>query len=253
MQRYADRGYDQLRPIKLTHNVFDYADGSVLLELGKTRVLCAISLSPGVPFFLKGKKQGWLTASYSMLPMSTHVRLEREISSKRNDRSVEISRLIGRVFRSVVLLDNLGERTIYIDCDVLQADGGTRTACITAASVALRNAQERWLQEKIIQAPILKDEVFAVSIGIVQGRALLDIDFNEDSAGQADFNFIMTKSGDFIEIQGIAERHPIQWHVIESMKELAYKGMHQYAAYFSTVPHCSAQGCTPMLFKTLTV
>jgi ribonuclease PH len=224
MQRSYERLSHQVRPTRVTYNVFDYADGSVLLEMGKTRVICGITLAAGVPQFLKGKQQGWLTASYSLLPTSTKNRIERESATKRNERSVEISRLIGRSLRTIVKLSRIGERTITVDCDVLQADGGTRAACITAASLALRSAQERWLYENILKDPVIIDDIAALSVGIYNSTYLVDLDFAEDSKVDADFNFVFTKSGKIIEIQGTAEREPLSWQEIEAMSSFAWQG-----------------------------
>jgi ribonuclease PH len=180
--------------------------------MGKTKVLCAVSLQQGVPHFLRGKKTGWLTAEYSLLPASTPIRTVREITAnKRNGRTIEISRVIGRALRSVVNLDPLGEQTIFIDCDVLQADGGTRTACITGAYLALKAAVAQWLHRGIISETILIDELAAISVGLAQDTVLLDLDFIEDSATEADFNFVLTRSGKIIELQGSAEKFPIKW------------------------------------------
>ncbi|HEX2977729.1 MAG TPA: ribonuclease PH [Candidatus Babeliales bacterium] len=224
MHRSYQRLSHEVRPTRVTYNVFDYADGSVLLEIGKTRVICGVTLSSGVPHFLKGKQQGWLTASYSLLPTSTKNRIERESAAKRNERSVEISRLIGRSLRTIIKFSVLGERTINVDCDVLQADGGTRAACITAASIALRIAQDRWLSGHVIKEPVMSDEIAALSVGVQNGTCLVDLDFAEDSQVAADFNFVFTKSGKIIEIQGTAEREPLSWHEIERMRELAWQG-----------------------------
>ncbi len=224
--RTGQRQHDQLRPISVTYNVMEYASGSVLLELGKTRVICTATVQSGVPPHLKGSKTGWLTAEYAMLPSATHERTPRESTTgKRNGRNMEISRLIGRCLRSVINLANIGEQTIYIDCDVLQADGGTRTACITAASLALMSAQQKWLTSGIIKHPIMNDELAAVSVGITDGTVLLDLDYEEDSEIDADFNVILTKSGTIVEIQGCAERKPMTWDQFESIKSLAIKGV----------------------------
>lgn len=226
MVRSDGRAYDQMRPLKITYGMYSCADASVLCELGNTKVLCAVSLQHNVPPFLRGKKIGWLTAEYAMLPTATQLRTEREgAAGKRNGRALEISRLIGRALRSVVNLDTFGERTIVIDCDVLQADGSTRTACITGAYLALRYAVQRWLATGQLGSTILTDDIAAVSVGMHQGRPLLDLNFAEDSAIDADFNFVMTRAGAVIEIQGAAERLPIEWSDIEAMRTVAYKGI----------------------------
>lgn len=226
--RHDGRLPDQLRPIKVTYNVFDYAAGSVLFEQGKTRVLCAVTINDGVPPFLKGRKTGWLTAEYAMLPAATPVRNQREaVTGKRSGRSVEISRLIGRVVRCAVKLDLLADKTIVIDCDVQQADGGTRAACITASMLALRCAQELWLANKIIQQPFIRYDLAAVSVGVVQGRALLDIDFQEDSTSDADYNLVLTSTGSVVEIQGSAEKDALTWEHCEQVLALARSGVIQ--------------------------
>ncbi len=207
--RRQGRPLDQMRDARITYDVFGYAAGSVLFELGNTKVLCSVSLQPGVPAFLKGKRVGWLTAEYAMLPTATTVRTTRESEQgRKNGRNVEISRFIGRSLRAVVDLEKIGERTIIIDCDVLQADGSTRTACITAANFALEQAQRAWISARIIDAPIMHDGIAAVSIGLYDGQILVDLDFREDSSIDADFNIVMTRSGQFVEVQGAAERRP---------------------------------------------
>lgn len=235
MQRANKRCYDQIRPIRLVYDIFEYTDGSVLLEIGKTKVLCAVSIALGVPHFLRGKNQGWLTASYALLPASTKNRAERDSMGKRNERAIEISRLIGRVIRSVCFFEDMSERTIYIDCDVLQADGSTRTACITAASLALKLAQQRWLYQGIIKEPIMLDDLAGVSVGLVDGEVLVDLDFNEDSQAEADFNFVFNKNGDIVEVQGTAEKHPISWTTLENMKILAHQGANDIFASISSL------------------
>lgn len=204
------RSSHDFRSVSITYNVFDYADGSVLIELGKTKVLCAVTLQDKVPPFLKGTRTGWLTAHYNMLPASCHNRIEREIKlGKPNGRFVEISRLIGRCLRSIVNLELLGEKTIIIDCDVLQADGGTRTAAITGVGLALKQAQAVWLEKKIIKQPLMTDDIAALSVGIKNGELLVDLDYQEDSTIDADFNVVMSKSGGIIEVQGTAEQKPV--------------------------------------------
>lgn len=228
-----DRSFDQLRTVNVTLHFSGYAAGSVLFEIGKTKVLCAVTMQRGVPHFLRGTKTGWLTAEYAMLPTSTSIRSVRESSSvKRNGRSVEISRLIGRSLRSVVSLAQLGEYTITIDCDVLQADGGTRTACITGAYLALREAEKRWLESGAITTPILTGGVAAISVGLVQDAVRLDLDFIEDSHADADFNFVLTSMGNIVEIQGSSERCSISWDVFERIKQLAVTGINDL---FSTI------------------
>src|ERR1700733_7049097 len=224
--RASGRACDQMRPVKVSYNVFGYAPGSVLFELGDTKVLCSVTLSTGVPPFLKGTRTGWLTAEYAMLPTACQTRTIRESSqAKRNDRSVEISRLIGRCLRSIVNLNALGERTIHVDCDVLQADGSTRTASITGASLALKRAVAQWVANGDLLENIMQDEIVAVSAGFLKGQALLDLDFAEDSSIDADYNFVLTRSKKIIEIQGSAEKNAISWQQFDVLKELAIKGI----------------------------
>jgi len=225
MKRTHGRAFDQVRSITVHYDVIEYAAASILFEQGKTKLLCSVTLQNSVPPFLKGKKTGWLTAEYAMLPTATHTRKERDSLSRPNGRSMEISRLIGRVLRSVVDLDLLGERTIVVDCDVVQADGSTRTACITAASLALKIAIDRWLCAGKIGSVILKEEVAGISVGACDDHVLVDLDFNEDSSLGADFNFIITRSGKIVEIQGSAEKNPISWATIEKMHQLAFAGV----------------------------
>lgn len=225
MRRAFDRLHDQLRDVKISYNVFGYAPGSVLFELGNTKILCSVTLQPGVPPFLKGSKTGWLTAEYAMLPTSGRIRSARESTqAKRNDRAVEISRLIGRSLRCVVNLAAYGERTIFVDCDVLQADGSTRTASITGAYIALRMAVQQWLATGELAQDILTDAVVAVSAGMHNGTALLDLDFQEDTMLDADYNFVFTKTQKIIEIQGAAEKKAISWQDFDQLKDLAIKG-----------------------------
>src|ERR1700733_6301212 len=189
--RSGKREYNELRPLKVAYDIYSYTPGSVLFEMGNTKILCSVTLQNSVPHFLRGKRRGWLTAEYALLPASTPIRTVREVSAnKRNGRTIEISRLIGRSLRSVADLAVLGESTIFIDCDVLQADGGTRTACITGAYLALKAAVVRWLEKGIIHQSLLKDELGAVSVGIADDLTLLDLDFIEDSTTFADFNFV---------------------------------------------------------------
>lgn len=226
MKRSEGRAYNQLRKVTISYNAFGYAAGSVLFGLGKTKVLCTVTLQPNVPSFLKGKKMGWLTAEYAMLPTATTVRTVRDSCSvKKNGRAIEISRLIGRSLRSTVDLTTIGERTIFVDCDVLQADGGTRAACVTGSFLALEVAQKRWLEHELIKNPILTNAVAAISVGVKDGKPLLDLDFNEDSSIDADFNFVLTRSGAIIEMQGAAEASPVSWEQFEAMRTLAQQGV----------------------------
>ncbi len=235
LKRKHGRSHNCVRPLNISYNVFGYAPGSVLFEMGNTKVLCAVSLQNNVPPFLRGKGTGWLTAEYAMLPTATQQRINRESSSfKRNGRSIEISRLIGRALRTMVNLEKLGERTIYIDCDVLQADGGTRTACITGASAALEMAVQTWLQNGNLAQDILVDRIAAVSVGVCQEGAILDLNYEEDCSINADVNVVMTKSGKLVEIQGTAEKEPISWDTFEDVKLLACQGVEQIFAFLDS-------------------
>ena len=226
MMRSEKRKYDEIRSIKITYDVCESSAGSVLFEIGKTKVLCNVTIQNGTPHFFQDKKSGWLTAEYSMIPPATQVRTVREASiQRRNSRSLEISRLIGRVFRTVVLLDKIAQKTIFIDCDVIQADGGTRAAAITGSWLALKLAEERWLEENVIAAPMLTEDVAAISVGIKDGQCLLDLDYPEDLKIDCDFNFVLTRSGSILEIQGTAEKSPLLWRDFDSMKQLALNGV----------------------------
>jgi ribonuclease PH len=226
MQRPSGRRHDELRPVRLTRRFTRHAEGSVLVEFGDTRVVCTASVDEKVPPFLKGKAQGWLTAEYGMLPRSTNTRSDREAArGKQSGRTLEIQRLIGRSLRSVFDLAALGERTLQIDCDVIQADGGTRTASITGAFVAAYDAV-RWLRERgMIETLPVVDFVAAVSVGVFQGTPLLDLDYIEDSACETDMNVVMTGSGGFVEVQGTAEGKPFTREQMDALLELARKGI----------------------------
>lgn len=231
--RSGNRACDELRPMKVTYDVFGYAAGSVLFELGKTKVLCAVTLQNGVPHFLRGKHRGWLTAEYALLPVSTPVRTVREsTSNKRNGRTIEISRLVGRALRAVSNLQVLGEQTIFIDCDVLQADGGTRTACITGAFLALKAAEAIWKSRGLIPYGFLKDDLVAVSVGVNGQGAYLDMDFAEDSVADADFNFVLTRAGRLVEVQGASERETVSWDDFDLAKSYALKGAQELFEFF---------------------
>ncbi len=225
-RRSDGRLYSDLRSLSVQVSPFGFADGSVLMGLGNTKVLCSVNMIDGVPLFLKGKRCGWLTSEYAMMPCSTNKRSVRESSSvKRNSRSVEISRLIGRCFRAVVDLSDIGEKTIHIDCDVLQADGGTRVCAISGASMALEVAQRKWLEDGTIKSPIVKERIAAVSVIALAGQLLLDASQDEDGLADADFNFVMTESGKIIEIQGTGEKKGLDWDTFCEMKELAEAGV----------------------------
>jgi len=217
-ERLYGRAADALRPVRIERGYARHAEGSALIEFGETRVLCTVSVEERVPAFLKGKGQGWLTAEYGMLPRSTSTRTEREASrGRQGGRTLEIQRLIGRSLRAVVDLARLGERTLQIDCDVLQADGGTRTASITGAFVAAYDAL-RWLRERQLIAELpLRDFVAAVSVGVHGGRVLVDLDYAEDSTCETDMNVVMTGRGGFVEVQGTAEGAPFAQQELDSM------------------------------------
>jgi ribonuclease PH len=222
--RHDGRGPDALRPVRLIRNYTRYAEGSVLVEFGHTHVLCTATIEEGVPSFLRGKGQGWVTAEYGMLPRATHTRGAREAArGKQSGRTQEIQRLIGRALRAALNLAALGERTVTLDCDVLQADGGTRTASITGAYVALADACARVVRDRGIVNP-LHAQVAAVSVGIVAGRPVLDLDYVEDSSAETDMNVVMNDGGGFIEIQGTAEGHALRRHEVEALLDLATAG-----------------------------
>jgi len=218
----------ELRSLAITPSYVKTADGAVLIEMGDTRVICTAKLEDRVPPFLRNSGKGWITAEYGMLPGSSSVRIARESSrGKIGGRTHEIQRLIGRSLRAVSELKNLGERTVWIDCDVVQADGGTRTASITGAYVALVEAVQRWLTRGIIESDPVRDAVAAVSVGIVEGRVLLDLCYEEDSKADVDMNFVMTGSGKFVEVQGTAESIPFTRRQMERMTELAQQGIRE--------------------------
>ncbi len=226
LKRIDGRTLNQVRPINFKYDALGYADASILFEIGNTKVLVSVTLQNKVPFFLRGSGTGWLTAEYAMLPSATQKRTVRDSNqNQKNARGVEISRLIGRCLRTVVDLSNFGERTIIIDCDVLQADGGTRVACVTAASMALKLAEARWLDAGILRNNIIRDSLVAISVGRVDGQLYLDLSFDEDSRADADFNFILTESGKIIEIQGTSEKEPLDWSEFEGLKKLAINGV----------------------------
>jgi ribonuclease PH len=222
------RAFDQLRPVFITRGYTIHAEGSVLIEFGATKVLCTASVEEKVPGHKKGTGEGWVTAEYGMLPRATHTRNDREASrGKQSGRTQEIQRLIGRSMRAVFDLSKLGERTIHLDCDVLQADGGTRTAAITGAFVAAQDAVNKLLaQGKITQSPI-RDHVAAISVGIVQNTALLDLQYTEDSVCDTDMNVVMTGEGHFIEVQGTAEGVAFSRLEMDSLLALAEKGIRE--------------------------
>jgi ribonuclease PH len=229
--RPSKRQPDQLRDVRITRGYTRHAEGSVLIEFGDTKVVCTVSTEDKVPPFLKGKGQGWLTAEYGMLPRATNTRSDREAArGKQSGRTQEIQRLIGRALRAVVDLSRLGERTLQIDCDVLQADGGTRTASITGAFVAVHDAVGQLLEKNLLAATPILDFVAAVSVGIYRGVPVLDLDYDEDSACDTDMNVVMTGSGGLVEVQGTAEGKPFSRAEMDAMLDLAQKGIMQLIA-----------------------
>ena len=225
-QRSGHRLADQLRPVRITRGYTIHAEGSVLIECGNTRVLCTASVENGVPGHKKGSGEGWVTAEYGMLPRSTHTRSRREAASgKQSGRTQEIQRLIGRSLRSTLDMELLGERTVVIDCDVLQADGGSRTTSITGAYVALHDAIFTLLAKKLITENPLKQAVAAISVGVYKGSAVLDLDYIEDSDCDTDMNVVMTADGGFVEIQGTAEGEPFTREAMNAMLDLAASGI----------------------------
>ena len=224
--RSFKRNDDELRPIDFRRQFTKHAEGSVLVISGETQVICNATIDETVPSFLKGKGQGWVTAEYGMLPRSTNTRMGREAArGKQSGRTQEIQRLIGRSLRAIINLEKLGERTIHIDCDVIQADGGTRTASISGSYVALHDAIDYLLKEKkLLETPII-DSVAAISVGIMNDKALLDLDYAEDSKCDTDMNFVMTGSGDFVEIQGTAEGKPFSKKEMDELTKIAQKGI----------------------------
>ncbi len=226
MSRPSGRRPEQLRLVKITRNFPRHAEGSVLVAFGDTKVICTASVTPGVPRFLRGKGQGWVTAEYGMLPRSTNSRMDREAArGKQSGRTQEIQRLIGRSLRAAVDMSVLGENTINIDCDVIQADGGTRTASITGAYVALADAVEYLLSKKRIKKSPLQSFVASVSVGIYQGTPVLDLDYVEDSQAETDMNVVMNSDGGFIEVQGTAEAAPFNQEELNAMLDLAKRGI----------------------------
>jgi ribonuclease PH len=231
--RADGRSPDQLRPLSFTADIAPHATGSVLVSFGSTRVICGATIEPNVPTWMKqqGVKGGWLTAEYSMLPYSTHERKARDSSRGKVDgRTVEIQRLIGRSLRAVIDLEKLGTHTLWIDCDVLQADGGTRTAAITCAYIAARLAVQKLLDNKRLAENPLRDSVAAVSVGIVNGRLLLDLPYLEDRDAEVDCNVVMTGRGQFVEVQGSGEEATFSPEQLQSLLTLAQKGLREVAA-----------------------
>ena len=229
--RPSQRANNELRQVEIIRHYTKHAEGSVLIKFGDTHVLCTASVEEKVPSFLKGKNQGWVTAEYGMLPRSTGSRMDREAAKgKQSGRTQEIQRLIGRSLRAIIDLKKLGERSVHIDCDVIQADGGTRTASITGAYVALQDAVNTLTSKGLITESPLKDSVAAISVGVYQGTPVLDLDYIEDSDCDTDMNVVMTGNGGFVEIQGTAEGEPFQRAEMDAMLDLAAHGIKQLAA-----------------------
>jgi ribonuclease PH len=231
MTRPSRREPDQLRPIAIERGFTRHAEGSVLVAFGDTRVICTASVEEGVPGFLKGRGQGWVTAEYGMLPRSTHTRTDREAArGKQSGRTQEIQRLIGRSLRAVIDLQALGERTVKLDCDVIQADGGTRTASVTGAFVALHDAVAKLKERDALAGPPIRDFVAAVSVGLYEGVPILDLDYAEDSRCDTDMNVVMTGSSGFVEVQGTAEGSPFSTAQMDALLALAQRGIAQLIA-----------------------
>ena len=236
MSRSYQRTPMQIRPVRITRHYIKHADGSVLIESGDTKVICTATIAEQVPPFLKGQEQGWLTAEYGMLPGSTHSRMQREAAKgKQSGRTMEIQRLIGRALRAAVDLKKLGERTIQIDCDVIQADGGTRTASITGAFVAVHDAIKKLLDQQTIASNPIIDHVAAISVGIFEGTPVLDLDYVEDSACDTDMNVVMTGRLHLIEVQGTAEGSAFSREELNTMLDMAQHGIQELIAIQKTV------------------
>lgn len=224
--RADGRAYDQLRPLKMTPGFIDHPAGSVLIEMGNTRVLCTASVEEDVPRWMRGRGTGWVTAEYGMLPAATNTRNDREAArGKIGGRTMEIQRLIGRSIRAAVDFEALGERTVRLDCDVLQADGGTRTASITGAWVAMGLACRKLTSEGLLETNPLKRGVAAISVGVIDGVAMLDLPYEEDSRAEVDMNVVMTGEGHFVEVQGTAEGEPFTRDQLDQLHTLAWKGI----------------------------
>lgn len=229
-QRSFDRADNQMRPLKIERQVQKFAAGSCMVEYGDTKVLCAATISENVPAWLKGKGSGWITAEYAMLPASANTRTKRELNGQKG-RSQEIQRLIGRSLRTVCDLKRMGEITVTLDCDVIQADGGTRTAAITGAWVALHDALMSWVEAgKIARLPIT-DQIAAVSVGLVGGKTMLDLDYSEDSRAEVDMNVVVTGKGEYVELQGTGERISFSRERLNSFLDLADMGLSEILAY----------------------
>lgn len=231
MKRIDGRGPYTLRPVKITRNYLKHAEGSVLIEMGDTKVICSASIEERVPQFLRNTGKGWITAEYAMLPRSTHTRTTRDsMTGRGSGRAFEIQRLIGRSLRSVTDLGGFGERTIWIDCDVMQADGGTRTASITGAYVALVDAFRKMVKAGVIEEIPVRDSVAAISVGKVDGKVLLDLNYDEDSRAEVDMNVVMTGSGKFVEVQGTAEEAVFTKKELDELTRVAQRGIRELTA-----------------------
>jgi len=243
MQRIDGREPDQLRPVRITRHYNKYAEGSVLVEVGDTRVICTATVEERLPLFLRGAGKGWVTAEYSMLPRATGTRTAREAArGKIGGRTFEIQRLIGRALRSVIDLPLLGERTITLDCDVIQADGGTRTASITGAFVALVDAVNRLREQGLVKTMPIKDFIAATSVGRRAGKVILDLCYEEDSAAEVDMNIVMTGAGRFVEVQGTGEEASFSRQEINAMIDLAQEGIEWLISYQKDVLGAAAKG-----------
>jgi ribonuclease PH len=228
VKRLDGRGAAALRPVKILRNYMKHAEGSVLIEMGDTKVICSASIEERVPPFLRNTGKGWITAEYSMLPRSTHTRTSRDsLTGRGNGRAFEIQRLIGRSLRSVTDLAGFGEKTIWIDCDVIQADGGTRTASITGAYVALVDAFQKMIKKGWVEKVPVKNSVAAISVGRVDGRIFLDLNYEEDSRAEVDMNVVMTGDGRFVEIQGTAEEASFTKREMDELTKMAQKGIRE--------------------------
>jgi ribonuclease PH len=226
--REGSRGQDKIRDLKISKSFLKYPEGSVLVEMGETKVICGVSIEDKVPPFLRNSGKGWLTAEYSMLPRATHTRSVREsVQGRVGGRTHEIQRLIGRALRAIVNLDSMGEKTIWVDCDVIQADGGTRTASITGGYVALVEALWNMKRRGVIEKIPLRDSVAAISVGLVRGEIVLDLSYEEDSRAEVDMNFVMTGKGLLIEVQGTAEKTPFTKEQFDTMYQYALKGINE--------------------------
>jgi ribonuclease PH len=234
--RKNQRECGQVRALCATFDIQQYVAGSVLFEMGNTKILCSVTIQNGVPRFLRGKDKGWLTAEYAMLPGATQSRTTRDVNNiRRSGRSVEISRIIGRSVRPMVGLGLIGERTIYLDCDVIQADGGTRTASISACCIALKIAQNKLLKEGKIHGPILQEDFASVAVGIIGQEVLLDIDCAEDNRVDADLNFVFARSGAIIEVQGSAEGQPLERALFDQACDVAWCGAKEIFDFYDSL------------------